>query len=72
MNWNFSLRVLRVEGFFVSNKKSGRERRDAGAGRGGGRKSAAPNHPCLHFLFVSSTPFLTEVRARLSTLERLG
>ena len=37
-----------------------------------GRKSAAPKHPCLHFLFISSTPFLTEVHARLSTLESLG
>ena len=55
----------------MSNQKSGRERRDAGAGVGG-RKSAAPNHPCLHFLFISSTLFLTEVRARLSTFERLG
>ena len=60
----------------MSNHKSGRDRRDAlgggGGGGGGGLWSADPNHPCLHFVFVSSTPFLTEVRARLSTLERLG
>ena len=56
----------------MSNQKSGRERRDAGTGGGGVGGSSDPNHPCLHFLFVSSTPFLTEVRAHLSTLERLG